>query len=135
MSQVHLASRAAPFPLDALVWTTSWARVQGLLGEMERDGRITAEMRLAGDRFHDLFVPAALDPRPIRRESRRSIIAVASAGSPEARCGKSRQIGSFPHPWAFFGASEFLTYLLTIRYGLREGRLQHPLAAARAFIR
>jgi hypothetical protein len=38
---------------------------------MERDGRITAEMRLAGDRFHDLFVPAALDPRPIRRESRR----------------------------------------------------------------
>jgi hypothetical protein len=45
MSQVHLASCAAPFPLDALVWTTSWARVQGLLGEMERDGRITAEMR------------------------------------------------------------------------------------------
>jgi len=27
------------------VWTTSWARVLGLLGEMERDGRITAEMR------------------------------------------------------------------------------------------
>jgi hypothetical protein len=75
MSQVHLASRAAPFPLDALVWTTSWARVLGLLGEMERDGRITAEMRSPATGS----TTCSCRPRSIR--SAPSIAAASRAGA------------------------------------------------------
>lgn len=109
-----------------------------LLGQWELDGRISSEMRMAGDRFHELFHLASLDPlhaadmgrvggspAPMkhrgslgaREELHAAVRALGGMGSPAGTCA-----------WFVLGCEYSLR-----QWGVREswrGRPMHPTMAA-----
>lgn len=91
-----------------------------LLDQWERDGRISKEMRFAGDKFHELFQLACLDPLYAADMSRSGASGVGSThrGSLIAREGVHAALRALGGAASPSGCAAW--YVLGCEYSIRE---------------